>query len=42
MTISYEIPSVLLPFGAAVAPVVEGVISADLARFRDYAERKRL
>lgn len=37
LTISYEVPSVLAPFLSALTPVVEGVIGADMVRFKDYA-----
>eukprot|EP00798_Chlamydomonas_sp_ICE-L_P019846 gene19846-26539_t len=35
LTISYEVPDVLL-----LTPVVEGVISTDMERFRDFAVNK--
>lgn len=40
LTISYEIPDALAPFGAAVAPLVERILAADLARFKAIAERE--
>ena len=40
MSISYELPEALVPLGTAVAPVVQGVISEDLKRFRDLAVRE--
>eukprot|EP00879_Flechtneria_rotunda_P029717 GHRR01032160.1.p2 GENE.GHRR01032160.1~~GHRR01032160.1.p2 ORF type:complete len:168 (+),score=34.28 GHRR01032160.1:292-795(+) len=37
LSISYEVPEVLAPFANALTPVVEGIISRDMERFRDYA-----
>jgi len=37
LTISYEVPDVLVPFANALTPVVEGIIGKDMERFRDYA-----
>eukprot|EP00775_Hariotina_reticulata_P002059 gene2059-2379_t len=37
LSISYEVPDVLAPFANALTPVVEGIISKDMERFRDYA-----
>lgn len=36
LTISYEVPTVLVPFASALTPVVEGIIQQDMYRFRDY------
>lgn len=40
LTISYEVPSALAPVAAAVSPLVERVLAADLARFKELAERE--
>ena len=37
--ISYEVPDVLAPFGGAVAPLVENILRADLARFSEFARK---
>ena len=37
--ISYEVPDPLVPFGAAVSPLVESILAADLARFSAFAEK---
>ena len=37
LTISYEIPGILAPFGNALTPVVEGILQRDMARFAEYA-----
>uniref|UniRef100_A0A7S0S002 Coenzyme Q-binding protein COQ10 START domain-containing protein n=1 Tax=Chlamydomonas leiostraca TaxID=1034604 RepID=A0A7S0S002_9CHLO len=41
LTISYELPSVLVPFANALNPVVEGIIAKDMERFRDMATAKQ-
>jgi uncharacterized membrane protein len=38
LTISYEVPTILVPFASALAPVVEGILSADMRRFAALAE----
>lgn len=40
LTISYEVPDALAPVGAAVSPLVEGILRADLQRFKELAERE--
>ncbi|KAF5835992.1 hypothetical protein DUNSADRAFT_6608 [Dunaliella salina] len=35
LTISYEVPEILVPFASALTPVVESIIATDLRRFRD-------
>eukprot|EP00200_Dunaliella_tertiolecta_P005430 CAMPEP_0202337382 /NCGR_PEP_ID=MMETSP1126-20121109/85_1 /ASSEMBLY_ACC=CAM_ASM_000457 /TAXON_ID=3047 /ORGANISM="Dunaliella tertiolecta, Strain CCMP1320" /LENGTH=164 /DNA_ID=CAMNT_0048927559 /DNA_START=306 /DNA_END=800 /DNA_ORIENTATION=+ len=35
LTISYEVPDILVPFASALTPLVEGIIASDLKRFRD-------
>lgn len=42
LTISYEVPQVLQPFAAGLAPVVESIIQADLNRFSEYAKKQSL
>jgi uncharacterized membrane protein len=37
LTISYEVPNVLAPFAQLLTPVVEGILSKDMQRFREYA-----
>lgn len=37
LTISYEVPGALAPFANLLTPVVEGILQADMVRFRDYA-----
>jgi uncharacterized membrane protein len=37
--ISYEVPDPLVPFGAAVSPLVESILDADLKRFSAFAEK---
>jgi hypothetical protein len=37
--ISYEVPDPLVPFGAAVSPLVESILAADLKRFSAFAEK---
>lgn len=37
LTVSYEIPTPLLAFANALAPVVDGILRADMARFKEYA-----
>lgn len=39
LTISYEIPDVLAPFGNALKPLVEGIIQRDMERFSEYAQK---
>ena len=39
MEISYEVPAPLVPFGAAVSPLVESILSADLKRFSMFSEK---
>lgn len=39
LTISYEVPDVLVPFANALTPLVEGIIQGDMVRFKDYAVR---
>eukprot|EP00195_Chlamydomonas_chlamydogama_P011211 CAMPEP_0202894280 /NCGR_PEP_ID=MMETSP1392-20130828/3715_1 /ASSEMBLY_ACC=CAM_ASM_000868 /TAXON_ID=225041 /ORGANISM="Chlamydomonas chlamydogama, Strain SAG 11-48b" /LENGTH=181 /DNA_ID=CAMNT_0049578927 /DNA_START=292 /DNA_END=837 /DNA_ORIENTATION=- len=38
LTISYEVPNALVPFANALTPVVEGILSQDMQRFKSYAE----
>lgn len=38
LTISYEVPSVLVPFANALTPVVESIIGKDMQRFSEYAQ----
>jgi len=38
LTISYEVPDVLAPFGSALTPIVEGILAKDLQRFADLAK----
>jgi len=38
LTISYEVPDVLAPFGNALQPLVESIIGADMERFAKYAK----
>ncbi|KAG2422351.1 hypothetical protein HXX76_016111 [Chlamydomonas incerta] len=35
LIISYEVPDVLVPFANALTPLVEGIISKDMERFRE-------
>jgi len=37
LTISYEVPGILAPFGGALTPVVEGILQRDMARFAEFA-----
>lgn len=37
INISYEVPELLVPFGAAVSPLVENILKADLIRFSEFA-----
>lgn len=37
LTISYEVPDVLVPFANALTPLVEGIIGKDMVRFKDFA-----
>jgi len=37
LTISYELPDVLVPFGNSLTPVVEGILRRDMTRFAKYA-----
>ena len=37
LTISYEVPNALAPFANLLTPVVEGILQADMVRFREYA-----
>ncbi|KAI7844181.1 hypothetical protein COHA_002316 [Chlorella ohadii] len=37
LTISYEVPSAMAPFASLLNPVVEGILQADMVRFKDYA-----
>eukprot|EP00877_Chromochloris_zofingiensis_P005433 jgi/Chrzof1/14891/Cz09g19220.t1 len=37
LTISYEVPQILVPFANALTPVVEGIIGEDMQRFKEYA-----
>ena len=37
LTISYEVPDILAPFGGALRPVVEGILQRDMNRFSQYA-----
>eukprot|EP00878_Enallax_costatus_P029280 GHUV01031730.1.p1 GENE.GHUV01031730.1~~GHUV01031730.1.p1 ORF type:complete len:220 (+),score=26.49 GHUV01031730.1:327-986(+) len=39
LSISYEVPEVLAPFANALTPTVEGIISRDMERFKDYATK---
>lgn len=39
MEISYEVPAPLVPFGAAVSPLVESILSTDLRRFSTFSEK---
>jgi uncharacterized membrane protein len=39
INISYEVPDPLVPFGAAVSPLVESILLADLRRFSEFAEK---
>lgn len=40
LTISYEVPDVLVPFAGAVTPIVEGILSRDLKRFANLAAQQ--
>ena len=37
LTISYEVPDILAPFGGALRPVVESILQRDMNRFSEYA-----
>ena len=37
--IAYEVPDPLVPFGAAVSPLVASILAADLRRFSAFAEK---
>ena len=37
--ISYQVPDALIPFGAAVSPIVEQVLKTDLERFAVFASK---
>jgi uncharacterized membrane protein len=37
LTISYELPDVLVPFGNSLTPLVEGILRRDMKRFAEYA-----
>ncbi|GAX78302.1 hypothetical protein CEUSTIGMA_g5744.t1 [Chlamydomonas eustigma] len=37
LTISYELPDALVPFGNALTPLVEGILAKDMERFKEYA-----
>ena len=37
LTIEYEVPDILAPFGGALTPVVEGILRTDMGRFAEYA-----
>lgn len=41
LTISYELPGVLVPFGNSLTPLVEGILSRDMQRFSQYALQKQ-
>ena len=37
LTIEYEVPDILAPFGGALTPVVEGILRTDMGKFAEYA-----
>ncbi|CAI5536426.1 unnamed protein product, partial [Closterium sp. Naga37s-1] len=39
MTISYEVPGILVPVANSLAPLVQSIIQADLERFVEYAKK---
>ena len=39
MNISYEVPDVLVPFGAALSPLVASILQADLERFGAFSSK---
>ena len=40
LTISYEVPSVLVPIGSGLSPFVESILTKDMGRFRAEAEKE--
>lgn len=40
ITISYEVPDVLAPFGSALTPLVERILAGDMQRFKALAEKE--
>lgn len=40
LTISYEVPEALVPFGNALTPLVEGILNEDMKRFSKFAEEQ--
>ena len=40
LTISYEVPDVMAPFGSAITPAVEGILRTDMRRFAEFATRQ--
>ena len=42
LTISYEVPSILVPFAGALTPVVERILATDMGRFSKYATEQAL
>ena len=39
MNISYEVPDILVPFGAALTPLVASILQADLERFGTFSSK---
>ena len=39
MNISYEVPELLVPFGAALSPLVGSILQADLDRFQAFSSK---
>ncbi|CAI6003330.1 unnamed protein product [Closterium sp. NIES-64] len=40
MTISYEVPGILVPVANSLAPLVQSIIQADLERFVEFAKKR--
>ena len=40
LTITYELPDVLAPVGSALTPLVEGILRADMNRFKELAVKE--
>ena len=40
LTFTYEVPSPLAPFAAALRPFGDGVLQRDMQRFREYAAQR--
>ena len=40
LSISYELPEILVPIGSSVRPIVEGILQADMARFVAIAQQR--